>query len=58
VQPFATLCAGAFGSSFDLALERQKANGIATDGLGLAIGFEFGPTVTRLGMQATGCAAR
>jgi hypothetical protein len=39
-------------SSFNLALERLKANGIATDGLGLAIGFEFGPmTVSRLGMQ-------
>lgn len=50
----ATLCAGALRSSFDLALERLKANGIATDGLGLAIGFEFGPmTVTRLGMQGS-----
>jgi class 3 adenylate cyclase len=47
-----TLCAGAFRSSFDLALERLKANDIDPDGLGLAIGYEFGPmTVTRLGMQ-------
>jgi len=50
----ATLCSGALRSSFDLALERLKANGIATAGLGLAIGLEFGPmTVTRLGMQGS-----
>jgi class 3 adenylate cyclase len=50
----ATLCAGALRSSFSLAIERLNANGIATDGLGLAIGFEFGPmTVTRLGMQGS-----
>ncbi|MCK0195462.1 transcriptional regulator [Ancylobacter sp. 6x-1] len=48
----ATLCAGALRSSFDLALERLQANGIDTDDLGLAIGFEFGPTaITRLGMR-------
>jgi class 3 adenylate cyclase len=48
----AALCAGAFRSSFDLALERLQANGIDTDELGLAIGFEYGPTaITRLGMQ-------
>jgi hypothetical protein len=47
-----TLCAGALRSSFDLALERLKANDIDPGGLGLAIGYEFGPmTVTRLGMQ-------
>ena len=47
-----TLCAGALRSSFDLALERLDANGIDVEGLGLAIGFEFGPmVVTRLGMQ-------
>ena len=50
----ATLCAGALRSSFNLALERLDVNGIAADGLGLAIGFEFGPmTVTRLGMQGS-----
>ena len=50
----ATLCAGALRSSFNLALERLNANGIATDSLGLAIGFEFGPmTITRLGMQGS-----
>lgn len=49
-----TLCAGALRSSFDLALERLEANDIDTAGLGLAIGFEFGPmTVTRLGMQGS-----
>ncbi|PVE55382.1 adenylate/guanylate cyclase domain-containing protein [Rhizobium rhizogenes] len=46
------LCAGALRSSFDLALERLEANKVDTDDLGLAIGFEFGPSViTRLGMQ-------
>ncbi|MCB8884015.1 hypothetical protein ACELLULO517_27515 [Acidisoma cellulosilytica] len=48
----ATLCAGALRSSFELALEKLQDQGIDVDGLGLAIGFEFGPmTVTRLGMQ-------
>lgn len=48
----ATLCAGALRSSFDLALERLKVNKVGIAGLGLAIGYEFGPmTVTRLGMQ-------
>ncbi|WP_434722768.1 transcriptional regulator [Mesorhizobium sp. RIZ17] len=47
-----TLCAGGLRSSFDLALERLGANDVDTDDLGLAIGFEFGPTAfTRLGMQ-------
>nr|WP_183897250.1 adenylate/guanylate cyclase domain-containing protein [Rhizobium skierniewicense] len=46
------LCAGALRSSFDLALERLEANGVDTDDLGLAVGFEFGPSaITRLGMQ-------
>ncbi|MFD1975405.1 transcriptional regulator [Mesorhizobium kowhaii] len=46
------LCAGALRSSFDLALERLQANDVDTDDLGLAIGFEYGPTaITRLGMQ-------
>ncbi|MBX9647946.1 MAG: transcriptional regulator [Xanthobacteraceae bacterium] len=48
----ATLCAGALRSSFELALEKLWDEKIDVDGLGLAIGFEFGPmTVTRLGMQ-------
>lgn len=47
-----TMCAGALRSSFDLALERLNANGIDVAGLGVAIGFEFGPmVVTRLGIQ-------
>jgi class 3 adenylate cyclase len=47
-----TLCAGGLRSSFNLALERLKTNKIDVKGLGLALGFEFGPmTVTRLGMQ-------
>jgi class 3 adenylate cyclase len=48
----ATLCAGALRSGFNLALERLDANGVDVDNLGLAIGFEFGPTpITRLGMR-------
>jgi class 3 adenylate cyclase len=48
----ATLCAGALRSSFDLALEKLEEQDVDIDGLGLAIGFEFGfMTVTRLGMQ-------
>lgn len=48
----ATLLAGGFRSSFDLALEKLEENGYATGTLGLAIGFEFGPmTLTRLGIH-------
>ncbi|WP_332714050.1 adenylate/guanylate cyclase domain-containing protein [Pelagibacterium mangrovi] len=48
----ATLCAGALRSSFNLALERLEANGVDIDDLGLAIGFDFGPTpISRLGMR-------
>jgi class 3 adenylate cyclase len=47
-----TLCAGGMRSSFDLALNRLKAAGTEASGLGLAVGFEFGPmNVTRLGMK-------
>jgi class 3 adenylate cyclase len=47
-----TLCAGGLRSSFDLSLERLRESGVETAGLGLAIGYEFGPmTVTRLGMH-------
>ena len=47
-----TLCAGAMRSSFDLALKRLQDNGTNATGLGLQIGFEYGPmTVTRLGMK-------
>ncbi len=48
----AVLCAGALRSSFDLALEKLGDEGLDTEGLGLQIGFEYGPmTVTRLGLQ-------
>jgi class 3 adenylate cyclase len=48
----AVLCAGGVRSSFDLSLDKLKKDGVDTDGLGIAIGFEYGPmTVTRLGMQ-------
>lgn len=48
----AVLCAGALRSSFNLALETLASNGIDTEGLGLAIGFELGPmTVSRLGLK-------
>lgn len=48
-----TLLSGALRSSFELALETLAEKGCATDDLGLAIGFEYGPmTVTRLGMHA------
>lgn len=48
----ATRCVGALRSSFNLAVERLKANDIETGNLGLAIGFEYGPTaISRLGMQ-------
>jgi class 3 adenylate cyclase len=47
-----TLCAAAMRSSFDVALKRLKDNGTDASGLGLAVGFEYGPmTVTRLGMK-------
>lgn len=48
----AVLCAGALRSSFELALEMLADEDIDVRGLGLAIGFDFGPmTVTRLGMH-------
>ena len=48
----AVLCAGALRSSFNLALEKLEDQGIDTEGLGLAIGFEIGPmTVSRLGLK-------
>lgn len=50
----AVLCAGGLRSSFDLAIERLQDNGVDTDDLGLAIGFDFGPgSITRLGMQGS-----
>lgn len=50
----AALCAGGLRSSFELTLERLKDNGVDTDDLGLAIGFEFGlGSITRLGMQGS-----
>lgn len=48
----ATLCAGGLRSSFTRALEILADDGIDTSGLGLQIGFEYGPmTVTRLGLH-------
>jgi len=47
-----TVCAGGMRSSFDLALSKLKASGTDASGLGLAIGFEYGPmNVTRLGIK-------
>lgn len=46
------LCSGGLRSSFNLAKEKLKEEGIDVEGLGLAIGFEYGwMTVTRLGVQ-------
>lgn len=48
----ATLCAGGMRSSFSLAVQLLKDEGIDSGELGLAIGFEFGPiALTRLGMK-------
>lgn len=48
----ATRCVGALRSSFDLSVERLKAKSVVAGSLGLAIGFEYGPTaISRLGMQ-------
>lgn len=48
----ATLCVGALRSSFACAIAHLSAEGVDTDSLGLAIGFELGPlSVTRLGMK-------
>lgn len=48
----ATLCAGALRSSFVCAIAHLSDEGVDTDNLGLAIGFELGPlSVTRLGMK-------
>jgi hypothetical protein len=47
-----TLCAGGLRSSFNLALEKLATAGLDTAGLGLQIGFDYGPmTVTRLGLH-------
>jgi hypothetical protein len=47
-----TLCAGGLRSSFNLALEKLASAGLDTAGLGLQIGFDYGPmTVTRLGLH-------
>lgn len=49
----ATLLAGAFRSSFDLALKRLAEENYETGDLGLAIGFDYGPmTITRLGLKS------
>lgn len=50
----ATLCAGALRSSFELAMTELEKADYDPGSLGLAIGFEFGPTATtRLGMQGS-----
>jgi class 3 adenylate cyclase len=47
-----TLCAAGMRSSFNLAISKLQANGSDVSGLGLAVGFEYGPmTATRLGMK-------
>jgi class 3 adenylate cyclase len=47
-----TLCAGAMRSSFQLALSKLANDGTDASGLGLAIGFDYGPmNVTRLGIK-------
>jgi hypothetical protein len=46
------LCMGGLRSSFNLALEKLDADRVDVVGLGLQIGFEFGPlSLTRLGMK-------
>lgn len=48
----AILCAGGLRSSFTTALDFLEVEGVDIDGLGLAIGFDAGPTaITRLGMK-------
>ncbi|WP_288131591.1 adenylate/guanylate cyclase domain-containing protein [Microbulbifer sp.] len=47
-----TRLAGALRSSFNLAIERLRAQGYKAENLGLAIGLDLGPiAVTRLGMK-------
>lgn len=47
-----TLAAAAMRSSFDLAIQMLEEDETDASGLGLAIGFEYGPmTVTRLGIK-------
>lgn len=49
-----TLCAGALRSSFELSQDLLQEEGWNVDALGLAIGFEFGPTsISRLGVQGS-----
>lgn len=47
-----TLCASGMRSSFNLAVKKLQDDGSDTAGLGLQIGFEFGPiNATRLGIK-------
>lgn len=47
-----TLCSAGMRSSFNLAMQKLKDDGSDATGLGLQIGFEFGPVnATRLGMK-------
>jgi class 3 adenylate cyclase len=48
-----TLCAGALRSSFDVAKGYLEDRSVEVSDLGLAIGFDFGPTsISRLGMRS------
>nr|WP_255697606.1 adenylate/guanylate cyclase domain-containing protein [Pseudacidovorax sp. NFM-22] len=50
----ATRLAGAFRSSFDLAIEKLEKENYFSGTLGLAVGFDYGPmTVTRLGVKGS-----
>lgn len=50
----AILCAGGLRSSFELAIEELNDNDVDVEGLGLQIGFEFGPlALTRLGLKGS-----
>ena len=50
----ATRLAGAFRSSFDLAIEKLEKKKYFSGKMGLAIGFDYGPmTVTRLGVKGS-----
>jgi class 3 adenylate cyclase len=47
-----TLCTGGMRSSFNLAVKKLTQDGTDASGLGLQIGFEYGPmNATRLGMK-------
>lgn len=48
----AAYCAGGLRSGFDVAIEQLDSQGVDTTGLGLQIGFDYGPTaLTRIGLK-------